>query len=88
MIALVLIGVGTALYFGWDRLAAAGVASLIVGFLPCAVMCGLGLCASRFIGRGGASGCHTKAADAPAAPSTNPAEPIATLAETTSRVSS
>ncbi len=88
MIALVLIGIGGALYFGWDRLAAAGVASLIVGFLPCAVMCGLGLCASRLMGRSGASGCPVKAADVSTAPPATPAEPLAKLAETPSRASS
>lgn len=55
-VALALAIVGAALYLGWGWLAAAGLTGLIVGLLPCAVMCGVGLCASRFMGKGG-SGC-------------------------------
>lgn len=63
MIALTLAAVGAAMYFGWGWLAAAGLTSLIIGFLPCAVMCGLGLCASR-MGKGGAASCANKSATA------------------------
>ena len=44
--------VGAALYLGWGWLAAAGLTTFIVSLLPCAVMCGLGLCANRFTGNG------------------------------------
>lgn len=44
--ALVLGGTGS-LFFGWNWLVAAGFASIIIGLLPCLVMCGLGLCMSR-----------------------------------------
>ena len=54
-VALALAGVGAALYLGWGWLAAAGLTGLIVGLLPCALMCGAGLCASRFMGKGGSS---------------------------------
>ena len=70
-IALALTGVGAALYLGWGWLAAAGLTSLIVGLLPCALMCGAGLCASRFMSKGGSSCGATPAAggasDAPKA---------------------
>ena len=44
--ALVVVGSG-ALYFGWEALAAAGIASVIIGVLPCLAMCALGLCMGR-----------------------------------------
>ena len=46
LISLAAIG-GGAMFFGWDWLVAAGVATFIVAVAPCAVMCALGLCASR-----------------------------------------
>ena len=52
LLALAAAAVGTALYLGWGWLAAAGLTTLIVSLLPCAVMCGLGLCANRFTGNG------------------------------------
>lgn len=50
----ILIGVAAALFtaalaFNWQWLVAAGLASLIVGVLPCIAMCALGMCA---MGRG------------------------------------
>jgi len=39
-----LVVAGGALYFGREALAAAGLASLIIGVLPCLAMCALGLC--------------------------------------------
>ena len=38
--------IGLGLYFGWSSIVAAGLASLVLGFLPCAAMCALGLCAA------------------------------------------
>jgi hypothetical protein len=35
----------------WSWLMAAGVASIVLSVLPCLVMCGLGLCMSKMIGR-------------------------------------
>ena len=69
-IGVALIGTGLAAYLGWDWLAAAGLTSLIIGFLPCAAMCGLGLCASRLTGKGGASGCGATTGQTPPEPST------------------
>ncbi|TBR72417.1 MAG: hypothetical protein EPN64_18200 [Burkholderiaceae bacterium] len=56
-ITLAVAAVGAALYLGWGWLAAAGLTTFIVGLLPCAVMCGLGLCASRLCGKGQGQ-CH------------------------------
>jgi len=36
----------------WDLLVAAGIAPLILGLLPCAAMCALGICMSRMGGKG------------------------------------
>ena len=36
--------IGASLYLGWGFIVAAGLASVVVGFLPCAAMCALGLC--------------------------------------------
>ena len=36
--------VAVGLIFKWDWLAAVGAAPIILALLPCAVMCGLGLC--------------------------------------------
>lgn len=35
------------LFFGWDWLVAAGLAPILLTVLPCAAMCGLGLCMNR-----------------------------------------
>ncbi|MEO5765793.1 MAG: hypothetical protein ABIR52_10830 [Casimicrobiaceae bacterium] len=41
--------VGLGLFSGWGFIVAAGLSSLVLGILPCAAMCALGLC-------GGSSG--------------------------------
>lgn len=38
----------------WSWLVAAGVASILLSVLPCLVMCGLGLCMHKFVGRAAA----------------------------------
>src|SRR5882762_6473113 len=38
------VGVGVGLAFGWPTLVALGVAPILLSVLPCAVMCGLGMC--------------------------------------------
>jgi hypothetical protein len=45
--ALVLI-IGTTLNWGW--LVAAGIAPILIAVAPCAIMCGLGLCAMKMMG--------------------------------------
>ena len=47
LIGVALAGGAGALVLGWDWLAAAGVASIIVALAPCLVMCALGLCVNR-----------------------------------------
>jgi hypothetical protein len=51
--------VSTSLALKWDALVAAGVAPILVGILPCAVMCGLGLCMGRVTGKS----CSTRSQD-------------------------
>ena len=41
------IGGAAGLFFGWNWLVAAGLASIVVGILPCLAMCALGLCMNR-----------------------------------------
>ncbi len=49
--------IGLGLFSGWSWLVAAGLSSIVLGLLPCAAMCALGLC-------GGSSGkkCSDKTA--------------------------
>ena len=52
----VLLGLAVAasgLWLGWPSLVAAGIAPLLLGVLPCVVMCALGLCVMR----GGGQSC-------------------------------
>ena len=87
-IAAVLGVIAAALYLGWGWLAAAGLTSLIIGLLPCAAMCGLGLSANRFAGRGGAAGCRSRTDDAAAPASAVPAASASHASNLTSRTSS
>jgi hypothetical protein len=48
--ALVVLAVVIGGVLSWSWLVAAGIASLLLTFLPCAVMCALGLCMSRMTG--------------------------------------
>ncbi|HUF81962.1 MAG TPA: hypothetical protein VMN03_12540, partial [Burkholderiales bacterium] len=41
------LGIPLALYRGWDWLAAAGLATILIGVAPCLAMCALGLCMGR-----------------------------------------
>jgi len=52
IVGVVLIG---GLVFNWGWLVAIGVAPILVTLLPCAVMCGLGLCAHKMMGASGTS---------------------------------
>jgi hypothetical protein len=47
LIGAAVLGIGVALYAGWDSLVAAGFASVLIAVVPCLVMCALGLCAPR-----------------------------------------
>lgn len=42
----------------WSWLVAIGAVSILVSVLPCLLMCGLGLCMSRFSDRTGANSCE------------------------------
>jgi hypothetical protein len=53
VLAIVAVVVGAALNWSW--LAAVGVAPVLLSALPCLVMCGLGLCMNRLVGRSCAS---------------------------------
>ncbi|SFO68289.1 hypothetical protein SAMN03159463_02670 [Mesorhizobium sp. NFR06] len=44
------------LAFNWSFLVAAGIAPVLLGLLPCAAMCALGLCMNRMTGRSGSAG--------------------------------
>lgn len=52
--AVAAIAGGTAL--NWEWLVATGLASILLTLLPCAAMCGVGLCAHRLFGRYEGSG--------------------------------
>jgi hypothetical protein len=56
--------VGAALNWSW--LVAVGIAPLLLTVLPCAVMCGLGLCMNRIMG--GSCSTSSSAADQPCTP--------------------
>ena len=45
------LAIAAGLVFNWSWVAAAGIAPILVGVLPCLVMCGLGLCMSRLGGK-------------------------------------
>jgi hypothetical protein len=60
LVLLAAIGIG----LGWSWLVAVGIAPLLVAVLPCAAMCALGLCASRFGGRACSSEAEAKAPSA------------------------
>lgn len=54
---LVVVGIGLALK--WDWLTAVGAAPVLLGFLPCAAMCALGLCMRGGSGRA----CHNQSTE-------------------------
>ncbi len=66
--AVLVIGGGMILNWGW--LVAAGLAPLILGILPCAAMCALGLCANKMMG--GKSSCSSSEAPPKTAGTTDP----------------
>ncbi len=59
--AATVIGSGMAMNWGW--LTAIGAAPLIVGFAPCAAMCGLGLCMKGSTGKGCSKSTDTPSPD-------------------------
>lgn len=78
LLGAVVLGGGGALFFGWDWLVAAGLASVVVMMLPCAVMCYFGMCANRKQDAGsGAQAIPPKEAQPPAIETVANAEPRA-----------
>ncbi|MEQ8393701.1 hypothetical protein [Thalassobaculum sp.] len=71
---------GLALNWGW--LTAAGIAPILVSLLPCAAMCGLGLCMSK----GGGKSCSAGAMAPDAAPDAKPAVPVDPSDTTTDQI--
>jgi len=69
--------IGAALNWSW--LVAVGVAPLLLTVLPCAIMCGLGLCMNKMTG--GSCSTSSSAADHPDAPMTNVAPRITAVPE-------
>ncbi|MEZ5936332.1 MAG: hypothetical protein R3F54_31410 [Alphaproteobacteria bacterium] len=74
IIAIVVVVMGAAL--NWNWLVAAGIAPLLLGVLPCAAMCALGLCMNRMTGGSCSSGNSDTAAP------TSDARPQAITTET------
>ncbi|MBI3434519.1 MAG: hypothetical protein HY056_05505 [Proteobacteria bacterium] len=64
-LALAAAAIVAGLAFNWDWMVATGLAPLLLAVLPCAVMCGLGLCFHRMSG----SACAPEQSRAP--PATN-----------------
>jgi len=73
LIAAAVLIIGDGMILNWDWLTVAGLAPLILGILPCAAMCALGLCANKMMGgKSSCSGSETlpKTADATDSPKT------------------
>jgi hypothetical protein len=51
LVILAIIGLLAGAALNWSWLVAAGIAPILLSVLPCLVMCGLGLCMNRLIGR-------------------------------------
>ncbi|WP_202980225.1 hypothetical protein [Marinobacter fonticola] len=66
------IGVTAGLTFGWEQLVLFGIAPILIGLLPCLVMCGLGLCMMKCKDKSGSA----KASVAPLE-STDGTDPVA-----------
>ncbi len=51
LVAIASTALGLGAFFNWGWLVAAGIAPLLIGVVPCAAMCALGLCMSGMKGR-------------------------------------
>ena len=60
--ALAGIAIVAGLAFNWTWLVAAGIAPVLLSFLPCATMCALGLCMNRMGGRSCSTGTSVRPA--------------------------
>jgi hypothetical protein len=70
VLILTAIALAAGLALNWNRLVAAGIAPVILTVLPCAVMCGAGLCVNKLLGRGA---CESRPGN-PDQPATTPSE--------------
>jgi hypothetical protein len=52
VLVLAAIALAAGLALNWSRLVAAGIAPIVLTFLPCLVMCGAGLCMNKLLGGG------------------------------------
>lgn len=77
VIALAALAVVAGAALNWSWLVAAGIAPLLVAVLPCAVMCGLGLCLSKVAG----GACSAKQGTAEDAAPSAQASPLAAVTE-------
>lgn len=75
VIALVVLAVVIGGVLNWSSLVAAGIAPLLLTFLPCAVMCALGLCMNRMTG--GSCSTSSSGSDGAGAPTPNVAQRLA-----------
>jgi hypothetical protein len=85
LIGVTVAGGAAAMFFGWDWLVAAGLATFIIALAPCAVMCGLGLCASRMGKKDAGTSAQAippKEAQLPAAGTVANAQPAAEMVAT------
>jgi len=77
--ALVLSALAIGAALNWSWLVAVGIAPLLLTVLPCAVMCGLGLCVSKMTG--GSCSTSSRAADRPGTPMPKIARRITAVSE-------
>src|SRR5919106_4856214 len=66
VIAMIVLAVVIGAALNWSWLTAVGIAPLLLAVLPCAVMCGLGLCMSKMMG--GSCSTSSSAGDHPETP--------------------
>ena len=79
IVALVVSALVVGAALNWSWLVAVGIAPLLLTVLPCAVMCGLGLCMNKMAG--GSCSTSSNAAEHPDTPMTNVVPRIAAASE-------
>jgi hypothetical protein len=79
VIAMIVLAVVIGAALNWSWLMAVGIAPLLLAVLPCAAMCGLGLCMSKMMG--GSCSTSSSATNHPGTPMSNAAQRIAAASE-------
>jgi hypothetical protein len=79
VIGMIVLAVVIGVALNWSWLVAVGIAPLLVAVLPCAVMCGLGLCMSKMMG--GSCSTSSNAPEHPDTPMANVAPRITAIPE-------